>query len=261
MQCGSAADQFFGTLVQVFSAAGQAVSNFLQQCGSTFIQRCGTAVQLFDGSRVGTVAGIGSENLRRTVVVAVGIGCQERRHHDYRHNHRNRHCHTADHLAEPPESGQQRTVTGLPILMVNTNKNELAETQIEFLKSLEDCTFTIIGGDKAVSQKLEADMEAIVGNVDRIYGDSREATSVLVAETYFEDPELVLVAYSRNFPDGLCGGPLAYALGAPLLLTNAGQEAVAAEYVAENGITKGLILGGTAVISEATVDAVFGLAK
>ena len=106
-----------------------------------------------------------------------------------------------------------------------------------------------------------ADMEAIVGNVDRIYGDSREATSVLVAETYFEDPGLVLVAYSRNFPDGLCGGPLAYALGAPILLTNAGQEAVAAEYVAENGITKGLILGGTAAISEATVDAVFGLDK
>lgn len=102
-----------------------------------------------------------------------------------------------------------------------------------------------------------ADMEAIVGNVDRIYGDSREATSVLVAETYFEDPGLVLAAYSRNFPDG----PLAYALGAPLLLTNAGQEAVAAEYVAENGITKGLILGGTAAISEATVDAVVGLDK
>ena len=95
------------------------------------------------------------------------------------------------------------------------------------------------------------------GSVTRLSGKNREATSVLVAKTYFERPDHVLLAYSRNFPDGLCGGPLAYALGAPLVLTNAGAESAAAEYVTESGIYAGLVLGGSAALSDQTVATIF----
>lgn len=150
------------------------------------------------------------------------------------------------------------SATGLPILMVNVNADELLDSQVSFLEQYADNSFTIIGGSMAVSEKLEADIEAIVGEVDRINGSSREETSVKVAERYFENPEYVLVAYSRNFPDGLCGGPLAHAMNAPLLLVNSGKEAAAAAYVAENGIADGFILGGTAVVSNQSVKIIFG---
>ena len=151
------------------------------------------------------------------------------------------------------------SATGLPILMLNTVKNELTENQIAFLEKYADNDFTIIGGTAAVSDELKAKVESIVGEVDRIYGNGREATSVKVAERYFGKPGCVLIAYSRNFPDGLCGGPLAHAMKAPLLLVNANKEADAADYVAVNNIRKGIILGGTAAVSEDVVRVVFDI--
>ena len=151
------------------------------------------------------------------------------------------------------------SATGLPILMLNTVKNELTENQITFLEKYADNDFTIIGGAAAVSDELKANVESIVGEVDRIYGNGREATSVKVAERYFGKPDCVLIAYSRNFPDGLCGGPLAHAMKAPLLLVNANKEADAADYVAVNSIRKGIILGGTAAVSEDVVRVVFDI--
>ena len=151
------------------------------------------------------------------------------------------------------------SATGLPILMLNTVKNELTENQITFLEKYADNDFTIIGGTAAVSDELKAKVESIVGEVDRIYGNGREATSVKVAERYFGKPGCVLIAYSRNFPDGLCGGPLAHAMKAPLLLVNANKEADAADYVAVNNIRKGIILGGTAAVSEDVVRVVFDI--
>ena len=150
------------------------------------------------------------------------------------------------------------SATGLPILMLNTVADKLTAEQIAFLEANAGNKFTIIGGVSAVSSKLESDIAAIVGDVDRIYGDSREATSVAVAQRYVKNPATVLIAYSRNFPDGLCGGPLAYAMKAPLLLINSKKEADAAAYVSANGIARGIVLGGTAAVTEASVTAIFG---
>ena len=147
------------------------------------------------------------------------------------------------------------SATGLPILLVNNGAGVLTDAQIEFLASLEGCKFTIVGGNSAVSDDLMNQI-AQYGDVTRLAGTTREATSVLVAETYFEAPDRVILAYSRNFPDGLCGGPLAYVMGAPLILTNAGQEAPAAAYVADNGIENALVLGGASALTDETIGAV-----
>ena len=154
------------------------------------------------------------------------------------------------------------SATGLPILMVDTNKNVLTESQIAFLEKYSDNTFSIIGGTAAVSEELEKAIAEIVDtDIVRVYGDSREETSVKVAERYFAEGavEYAFVAYSRNFPDGLCGGPLAHAYGAPLLLINTGRENFAADYVAAKGIEAGFILGGTGVVSDASAKTVFGI--
>ena len=150
------------------------------------------------------------------------------------------------------------SATGKPILLVNNTRGTLTDAQKEFLSGLGEKKFTIIGGSGAVSEDLATELSNY-GTVKRLSGKTREVTSVLVAKSYFNAPDTALLAYSRNFPDGLCGGPLAYAMKAPLLLVNTNQESAAADYVAENAIKTGYIMGGSAAVSDESVQAVFGV--
>ena len=153
------------------------------------------------------------------------------------------------------------SATGLPIMLLKGTNTELDEKQIEFLTGLKDKKFTILGGTAAVSAELEAAIEALIGaEVDRISGAKREETSTMIAEKYFADADFALVAYSKNYPDGLAGGVLANALGAPLLLTNTGNEEYAKAYVEETGVEGGCALGGTAVLTDETANIIFDLA-
>lgn len=150
------------------------------------------------------------------------------------------------------------SATGLPILMVNSITGKLTDAQVEFLESHTANSYTIIGGPVAVSEDLENTIESVlVKQTDRVYGNTREETSIAVAMRYFDSPDYICLAYSRNFPDGLCGGPLAHRIGAPLILTDAGKEDAAAKYVQENNILGGYVLGGEGVLSNDTVYAVF----
>ena len=152
------------------------------------------------------------------------------------------------------------SATGLPIMLVKGSATALDAQQIEFLNGLKGKKFTILGGDAAVSAELEAAIKAVVGNnVDRIFGDTREETSVKIAQRYFANARIALIAYSKNYPDGLAGGILANALGAPLLLTNTGKETVSNSYIKGAKIENGYVLGGTAAITDETAKAVFGL--
>ena len=67
------------------------------------------------------------------------------------------------------------------------------------------------------------------------------------------------VDYTWNYPDGLCGGSLAYSMHAPLILTMTKYEAKAVEYATGAGIKSGVVLGGTGLISDAAVRAVFAM--
>ena len=152
------------------------------------------------------------------------------------------------------------SATGMPILIVNTDTNKLTAGQIAYLENHKSNKITIFGGTGAVSQELEDAIEAIVGTeIERVKGATREETSTVAAEKYYDAPDTAVVAYSRNFPDGLCGGPLAYSMGAPLLLVNEGesQYKYAADYVDEKDVTIGYVLGGEAAVSDETAKAVF----
>jgi putative cell wall-binding protein len=144
------------------------------------------------------------------------------------------------------------SAVGLPILLV---KDKLSAKQMSFLTGFTGKIY-IVGGDKAVGTKAEAQLKDY-GEVIRLAGTTRYNTSVLVAKTFFSTPSAAVVAYGKNFPDGLSGGPVAYALGAPLLLTESGKEKTAAAYISESGIQAGYILGGTTVLPEKTTNKVF----
>ena len=76
---------------------------------------------------------------------------------------------------------------------------------------------------------------------------------------YFPNAKSAVVAYGWNYPDGLCGGGLAYAMKAPLLLTYSAPKyyAIAADYTAKQGIKSGVILGGETLVSKDAANAIF----
>lgn len=88
----------------------------------------------------------------------------------------------------------------------------------------------------------------------RTFGGTRFETAIAMSQT-FESSEYVVLATGRSYPDALAGVPLAYALNAPILLTERESipEDVAAE-IERLGATKAIVLGGTSAVSENIVD-------
>ena len=142
----------------------------------------------------------------------------------------------------------------LPILLVKPNAS-LNNTQKAILDSMKN--IYIVGGEGAVSVAYEAELKAF-GSVTRVFGNSRYDTSVEIAKTFCGNVTKAVVASGKNFPDGLCGGPLA-AMGAPLVLTADGKTDAAAAYTADNAIASGYVLGGDGALADETVVTVFGL--
>lgn len=133
----------------------------------------------------------------------------------------------------------------LPILLV---WNDLTEGQKALLEGLGgDNPLYIIGGETAVSTGMEAQVAAY-GDVKRIGGSNRFETSVMIAREFFEAPEAVVLAYAWNYPDGLCGGPLAAVLDVPLILTMPDYSQQAESYAREVNIQGGTVLGGDPLI-------------
>ena len=144
------------------------------------------------------------------------------------------------------------SAASLPILLVH---NTLSQEQQAFLATTSG-KFVIIGGEAAVSARLEAELDAL-GDVERVGGANRYETSVLVAKRFVPNPDAVLLAYARNYPDGLCGGPLAVSMNAALILTDNYAPGAADAYV--DGISSGIVVGGTGLISDEAVISVFDL--
>ncbi len=145
---------------------------------------------------------------------------------------------------------------GKPILLVGAS---IMDSQKDFIQSLSGKTFFIIGGKGAVSLDLESYFSGL-GSTMRIGGANRFETSANIARYFFTSPDRAVLSYAMNFPDGLSGGPLAHAMGGPLILTSNGNSAVAADYMKDANIRVGSVLGGPTLISDDEVRAIFKLA-
>jgi putative cell wall-binding protein len=90
----------------------------------------------------------------------------------------------------------------------------------------------------------------------RLAGADRYATSAAISKSGWQTADTVVIALGDDFPDGLAGGPLAYKLNAPLLLTRKDQlpDAVKQE-IARLKPQKAYILGGPKVIYDSVKQA------
>ena len=143
---------------------------------------------------------------------------------------------------------------GKPILLVD---NALTDEQKEYINSISGTkAFYIIGGTGAVSDKVQAELKAY-GTTTRIGGQNRYETSVNVAKKFCSAPETVTIAYGKDFADGMCGGVLASSMHGPLVLIAEGSSRAAEAYTLTAGMTSGVVLGGSALITDMLVRAVF----
>ena len=70
-----------------------------------------------------------------------------------------------------------------------------------------------------------------------------------------QDAEIAVIAYGKNFPDGLTGSVLAAKLEAPIILVSDTDFEAQAEFIKNSGIKGLYVLGGTGVISDDTIKA------
>ncbi|MBQ0058543.1 MAG: cell wall-binding repeat-containing protein, partial [Lachnospiraceae bacterium] len=148
---------------------------------------------------------------------------------------------------------------GYPILMVASS---VQDEQVSWLQdhAANIHKIYVIGGNAAVSEQVAQQVASLAGctDMERIAGSDRYHTSTEVAEAFFPDTcPVVMLTYAWNFPDGLSGGPVAAILQAPILLTD-NSDNTAMEYVRSHGVEKLAVMGGTANISDATVNKILG---
>ncbi len=119
------------------------------------------------------------------------------------------------------------SASGRPILLVDTNYWPNTKPQLEYLEKHlgKSAEITIVGGKNAISKDMESNLvDKGFKNFRRVEGENRYQTSVNFAKAFYDFTsgavDDVCCAWAGNFPDALCGGPLAYQLGAPLILTD-----------------------------------------
>ncbi|WP_051865632.1 SpoIID/LytB domain-containing protein [Metabacillus indicus] len=112
----------------------------------------------------------------------------------------------------------------MPILY--TKKDAVPQPTAQFIEKSGVKKITIVGGEDAVSAKVEGDLKALVGsaNVDRVSGSDRYETSINIVKKYNLDTRNVFFAQGKQFIDALPGSVLASNYHAPIILVE--QDAV-----------------------------------
>ncbi len=144
-----------------------------------------------------------------------------------------------------------------PILLVGSS---LTQEQKDFLAEVKDDMsgdFFVLGGTGVVSESVFDEVkEYAKGTTERVSGANRFATSVAIARRFLPNTiETAVLAYAMNYPDGLAGGPVAYATGSPLLLVTDTFYDEAQTYAKQVTAQNIIIMGGKSLIPHYTARA------
>lgn len=138
-----------------------------------------------------------------------------------------------------------------PIML--TDPNGLS-TETEWrIQNLKPARVYIIGGNAAVSVKVERRIAQLIGsetNIQRIAGDTRYDTSLKVASSLSNPSDTVIVTTGINYADALSISPYAFATGSPVVLSSpsSGLSDSALEAIKKADYKKAVIVGGTSAV-------------
>ena len=162
----------------------------------------------------------------------------------------------ADAAAAAAIAGQQ----GAPLLLVQPTAIPAAISAQ--LTRLAPNRIVVLGGSGAVSSGVVTQLGAYTtpttGQVTRAAGADRYATAVDLAETTFTSPvDTVVVVDGQDFADAVSAAPLAALDHAPVLYVQPGAVPSSVDDALLNVLkpTHIVIVGGTAVVSDAVADA------
>ena len=160
-----------------------------------------------------------------------------------------------DALAGAPASAATRG----PLLLV-TSTSIPAATRTE-LGRLKPRRIVILGGTGAVSANVASQLGALTtGTVARWSGSNRYATAASIAAQAFPSAGSAFVTNAFGFADALAGGASAGAWLGPTLLVTANEvPSPTAQQLQRLRPARIFVLGGTAAVSEATVNRIRAL--
>ena len=136
-----------------------------------------------------------------------------------------------------------------PILL--TRSTSIPNITLDAMDTLGVSKVVLVGGVAAISSEVENRFVDTYGraNVHRIDGSDRFQTAASVAQAGGDGVgalrdlsgesnrtlRTAIVAYGRDFPDAMAGGPLAYAGRIPVLLTNRDELPIVTEFTLQDG--------------------------
>ncbi len=152
-----------------------------------------------------------------------------------------------------------------PILLVGGDS--VPQATLDALDDLGATDATIIGGPGAISDGVEATLDGAVADVDRLFGATRFATSVAIAQagaTAGMSLSTVWLGNGLNWPDALTAGPAVGHLGHTMLLVHPSdldRSPEIRDFLADNtgAISAVNILGGVGAIAQAVEDAILAI--
>lgn len=144
------------------------------------------------------------------------------------------------------------TPDGDPAPVLLTKNDHLPNATIAALDTLDPSNIVILGGDGAVSDDVEGELQAY-GEVTRVEGTDRYETSANLAMMFGEDVDTVYLASGDDqaYADALTGAARAGSETAPVLLTRPDMvPAATAEALATLNPDTIVVLGGEGAVSE-----------
>lgn len=153
-------------------------------------------------------------------------------------------------------------INGWPMLLTDPgNPRGISTETANFIKAKKIPRVVILGGTGVITDTAANSLKhsAGVSSIKRIAGANRYATAVNVYLSYkpiFTTANFSL-ATGQNFPDALAGCALSAKLNAPLFLLDSSAVTTVKPVLAGFARTGALIFGGTGVLPDANVNAIF----
>ncbi|MEG1831609.1 MAG: S8 family serine peptidase [Raoultibacter sp.] len=141
----------------------------------------------------------------------------------------------------------------VPVLI--TEKAQLSTQTAETIAQLGAQKALIVGGEAVVSEEVKTALEGKGLATSRVWGATAIETALRANElagAVGNISETAIVATSAHFADALAVAPYAYAKGAPIYLTDANGALDAPTLAALKNFAHIRIVGGAAVVSDAT---------
>lgn len=151
-------------------------------------------------------------------------------------------------------------VLDCPILL--TSGSSLSAQTADAIRKLGATRAVTLGGELVMSARVKGDLESLGLKVDRLAGETRQDTQMMVYEYGKRAPrgrtwstDAVAFASGARFHDALSFSPVAYAERAPIFLTDASGNLNSAQKSALRGraFASSVVLGGPIVTSSDTV--------